>query len=245
MFKFGVLFIAISCSLSACHILQRRSGRVKYINTSHVVKGDSIFLVPSSFLWHKYLRRDSIRWYMPGGEDFKMIKDWETAQTNTIKNFFIISPYFFGSPDSLYKERKLSPHLKSGYPTALSNLSSYNFMQFMHGVNNNQQDIAFKFIVDSIRELSYSLPVLIVTNHFWFYYAQFIGGYAQGGTGLIFSPGLHVVILKNDKVVYYRNYDKKYSYDRFMKKGFTEKVTRKLFDKLDKSEVPKGKGAGK
>ena len=224
-----LLFITIS----SCHIVQRRSGKVKYINTGEVLKGDSMLLVPLNFSWNIYLVRDSARRNFPSKYDFDFTENWEKHQINVLRNYFFVNPLEFGNPDSLYKRRRRDTSLILGYPTLTSNLVSYKYIQFVHGINGNQLDEAFSFLPDTILKLSDSLPILILTNYYGFFIGQFMAGYAEGSTGLVFSPDMHCAIIKNRKVVYYRNYDKKFSYRRFMRNGFTEKVTHKLFDKLE------------
>jgi hypothetical protein len=156
-------------------------------------------------------------------------------QNGVLQEYFKVERIETGPKDSLFSKRPFKfKILLGGTEYARSNLVDYNISQFTWNIRAGRNDSAFNFLPDTLRKLSFQKPVVIFTDYFYFYGANFQAGFAQGGTGLRVLLVFTVAILSKGKVSYYRNYKNSYSYNRLERKPhLKEKIVHKLFDKLE------------
>jgi hypothetical protein len=226
------LFILLLVSLYGC-MLPTRLGKVKKINTNQIKIGDSITMIPVSFTYFNYLHSSYRRW-RPDKDDLAYENLWDSVQYSVLQEYFSVRRIDIGPKDSLFKFRPFNFKLLLGGPyQTLSNLNDYNLSLFTWNIRAGRTEKAFEFLPDTVHKISLEMPVVIFTNDFFFYGSTFQAGYATGGTGLMFIPDCLMAIVFKNKIIYYRNFSKRYSFKRFEKdEHFKAKVTRKLFDKF-------------
>jgi hypothetical protein len=228
-----VIMIIFSLFLKSC-FLPNRVGKVKKIITEHITKHDSVFMIPVSYTYHNYLYSSYRRW-RPDSDDLAYEKAWDNLQYGILQEYFKVERIETGPKDSLFKFRPFKFRiLLGGTEDALSNLVDYNISQFTWNIRAGRTDTAFSFLPDTLLILSFQKPVVIFTNDFYFFGANFQAGFAQGDTGIQMLAHFLIVILSKGKITYYRNYRNSYSFNRLERKPhLKEKIVHKLFDKLE------------
>jgi hypothetical protein len=208
-------------------------GKVKKITSEKIAKGDSVYMIPVSFTYDNYLHSSYRRW-RPDKDDLANEHIWDSVQHSVLKEYFSVERIDIGPKDSLFKFRPFKFKILLGGPeTTLSNLNDYNIAKFTWNIRAGKMEQGFEFLPETIKKLSQERPVAIFTSNFFFYGVSFQAGYAQGSTGLQVIPDCLLVILSKGEVLYYRNYRKRYGYEKFERRRESkEKFTRKLFDKL-------------
>jgi len=228
-----IMSLLVCFSLVSCFI-PNRVGKVKKITTKIISKNDSVFMIPVSYTYHNYLYSSYRRW-RPDPDDLAYEKAWDSLQNGVLQEYFKVERIDTGPKDSLFKFRPFKFRiLLGGTEDALSNLVDYNISQFTWNIRAARTDSGFSFLPDTLGKLSFQKPVVIFTNDFYFYGANYQAGFAQGGTGIQMLAHFLIVIVSKGKIAYYRNYRNSFSFDRLERKPhLKEKVVHKLFDKLE------------
>jgi hypothetical protein len=228
-----IMSLLVCFSLVSCFI-PNRVGKVKKITTENISKNDIVFMIPVSYTYKNYLYNSYRRW-RPDPDDLAYEKVWDSLQYGILQEYFKVERIDTGPKDSLFRKRPFKFRiLLGGTEYARSNLVDYNISQFTWNIRAGKPDTGFNYLPDTLGKLSYQKPVVIFTNDFYFYGANFQAGFAQGGTGIRVLLDFLVVILSQGKVAYYRNFSTSYSFDRLERKPhLKEKIVHKLFDKLE------------
>jgi hypothetical protein len=232
-----MLRIIITCFTASFFVacwVPKRVGKVKKITTENISKNDSVFMIPVSFTYKNYLYNSYRRW-RPDPDDLAYERAWDSLQYGILQKYFKVERMDTGPKDSLFRKRPFKfKILLGGTEYARSNLVDYNISQFTWNIRAAKPDTGFAFLPDTLYMLSYQKPVVIFTNDFYFYGANFQAGFAQGGTGIQILAHFLVVILSKGEIAYYRNYRNSYSFARLERKPhIKEKIVHKLFDKLE------------
>jgi hypothetical protein len=104
---------------------------------------------------------------------------------------------------------------------------------FTWNIQAGKIEEAYKFLPDSILALSYRLPLMVLTNDFYFFDIPFRAAYITSSSGLQFVPKSFLILLKEGKIAYFRGYRRSLYYRKIEKNPeFINKFTQKLFDKL-------------
>jgi len=232
MFR-NILLFSVTSLLVSCFV-PKRVGKVKKVTTENISKHDSVFMIPVSYTYHTYLHSSYRRW-RPDSNDLAYEYRWDKLQHDVLQQYFPVIRINTGPKDSLFRFRPFKfKILLGGTEASLSSLVDYNISQFSWNIRAARPDTGFRYLPDSIKKLSFQKPVVIFTNNFYFYGANFQAGFAQGGTGIQMLAHFLIVILSKGEVVYYRNYRNSYSYDRLERKPHLKaKIVHKLFDKLE------------
>jgi hypothetical protein len=231
--RFILIFLLITIFLNSC--INRRSGKVKFINSGVVAQGDSIFLLNPLYTYGTFANEVTCcDWYKPSEKQIKIEQQWDSIQSAVINTYFVADFVMFGNRNSNYNQRTFKFIFKNGYKEETESDSiSYVVTDFSWSVRDGKFEEAFKFLPDSVIMLSYQKPVAILTNRFRFFDISFRAAYASGTTGLQFVPLTNLIILKEGKIAYFRSYRRAVYYKKIERNpGFIYKFTVKLFDKL-------------
>jgi len=216
--------------------LPTRIGKIKTINTGELKRGDSIIFIGPAYtydpfgspisgsIWDKHTSRQKA---------FEEI--WDSAQIESINiNFDKISQRINRDFET-YSIRRFNfkVGLLGKYEKIKGDSISWLLSKFTWHTRDGKPDSAFKYLPDSIYNLSYTYPIVIITNNFFFFEKGFVSGYAEGSTGLRIVLSLICTVLKNGKIIYYRSYRKAFPYFKIIDdKEKLISINQKLFDKL-------------
>jgi len=229
----NILLFLVIAFLVSC-LVPKRVGKIKKVTTENISKNDSVYMIPASYTYHNYLYSSYRRW-RPDPDDLAYEKAWDSLQNGVLQEYFKVERIDTGPKDSLFKFRPFKFRiLLGGTEDALSNLVDYNLSQFTWNIHAGKTDLANDHLPDTLRKLSFQKPVVIFTNDFYFYGANFQAGFAQGGTGIQMLAHFLIAIVSKGEIAYYRNYRNSFSFDRLERKPhLKEKIVHKLFDKLE------------
>jgi hypothetical protein len=226
-----VLFLLVL--LDSC--LPKRVGKVKIINNGTIVRGDSIILLNPFYTYGTFANEITCcDWYKPSERQVEIERQWDSIQSLVVRKYFSTELLKYGNRNSHYNHRPFVFKFLLGSTEKIESDSiSFIMTSLSWNIRAGKIQEAYNFLPDSIVKLSYHLPVVVITNDFYFFDIPFRAAYISSSTGLQFSPEVFIVIIKEGKVVYFRGYRKSLYYKKVEKNpDFIGRFTHKLFDKL-------------
>lgn len=220
-------------SLASC-MVPKPVGKVKKITTGQIAKGNSVFMLPVAFTYKNYLY-SNYQYGGPNDKDLAYEKQWDSIQYRILQKYFAVQRIDIGPRDDVIRRRPFKFKISlGGTEDAVSNWVDYNLSLFTWNIRAGNTDSAYTFLFDTLQKLSFIKPLVIITNDFYFFSANFVAGFARGGTGVQMLAHFLIVILSKGEIVYYRNYRNGYTHRRLESNPkLKEKIVHKLFDKLE------------
>jgi hypothetical protein len=226
-------FLVLISFLGSC--LPTRVGKVKSINTGAINRGDSLILVTPTYTYTPFGNYISgSRWDKPRRRQLDLEQRWDSVQYEVFQKTFRVSKLDLHRDVRTYEMRTFKFRVFLGTSESVkADSTSWLLSKFTWHIRAAQPDSAKRYLPQSIYELSFSSPVVIITNDFDFFEKQFVSGYAVGSTGLQFIPDMICAILKKGEVVYFRSYRKRLQYFKVMEdRNKLIAINEKLLDKL-------------
>jgi len=230
----NVLMVLLSfLFLNSC--VNRRTGKVKIINTGMVNRGDSIILLNPFYTYNTFANEITCcDWYKPSKKQLEIERQWDSIQYAVTKAFFAVDFVKYGSRNTVYNQRTFIFKFPWGHKEkTFSDSVSYIITHFAWNIRAGKMEEAIRYLSDSIRMLSYKQPIAIFTNRYKIFDIPFRAAYISGVTDLQFIPETFLIILKEGEIAYFRGYRKSMKYKKIENNpDFINKYTHKLFDKL-------------
>lgn len=215
--------------------LPTRVGKVKSITTGAISLGDSLVFVTPAYTYTPFGNHISgSRWDKPRRRQLALEQRWDSVQFEVFQKRFRISKHDLHRDIRTYEMRSFKFRVFLGTSESVKADSiSWLLSKFTWHMRAAQPDSAKRYLPQPIHDLSFSRPVVIITNDFDFYEKQFVSGYAVGSTGLQFVPDMICAILKNGQVIYFRSYRKRFQYFKIIDdRNRLIAINEKLLDKL-------------
>jgi len=229
------IFILSTLSFAIGSCIPTRLGKVNEISTGEIKKGDSVIYVAPVFAFATF--GNSItgsKWDKPTKLQIDWENTWDSLQRVVTNEYLNAKHHQLAFDRRSYKVRPFKFKVLLGNTTEVKSDSlSWLLSKYTWLIRLGLQDSAKAFLPDSIAALSYTKPVLIISNDFYFYEKSFFSGYAEGSTGLNVIPAMNIAIISKENVIYFRTYRKRFKYMKI--KDDPQQIMnihRKLFDKI-------------
>jgi hypothetical protein len=217
-----ISFLVLLCT--SC--ISRRLGKTKLINSEVIKKTDSVIFIRPFYSYGIFGNQIS-----GGGGNEKRNEQtqfeflWDSIQQESVKSIFKAEYKSFGIRGQAYDER----------PFNFRQVIGIKYMKAdTWNIRAGKKNEAMQYLPVLLKEMSYDKPVIIITNAFEFYEIEFQAYYASGSTGLNFIPDCLVAIVYKGEIQYYRNYTRRYKFERIQKNPkIIYEMTLNLFDKVN------------
>jgi hypothetical protein len=226
-----ISFLVLLCT--SC--ISRRLGKTKLINSEVIKKTDSVIFIRPFYSYGIFGNQIS-----GGGGNEKRNEQtqfeflWDSIQQESVKSIFKAEYKSFGIRGQAYDERPFNFRQVIGIKYMKADTSSYLLSRFTWNIRAGKKNEAMQYLPVLLKEMSYDKPVIIITNAFEFYEIEFQAYYASGSTGLNFIPDCLVAIVYKGEIQYYRNYTRRYKFERIQKNPkIIYEMTLNLFDKVN------------
>jgi hypothetical protein len=213
-----VLMVLLSfLFLNSC--INRRTGKVKIINTGRVVKDNSIILLNPFYTYNTFANEITCcDWYKPSKKQIKIERLWDSIQHAVTKEYFVTDFEKYGGRNTNYNQRTFIFNFSGGHKEkTFSDSVSYVITHFAWYIRAGKIEEANKYLPDSIKMLSYKQPIGVFTNRFRIFDIPFRAAYISGVTDLQFIPETFLIILKDGEIAYFRGYRRSIKYKKIEK----------------------------